>query len=447
VLGAGLSGLAAAHELVGAGHDVTILEARTRAGGRVLTLRDGFADGLYSEAGAIFVPDHHQDLMHYLRLFDVPLEALPSAPQSALYYVAGQRLRVTTGMPASWPGDLRPDERFLGPDGLMARYLGPLVGLIGESTSPDWPPERLKQYDAVSVAEFVRQEGASAGALSLMRLAGPINLVGDGIDSISLLWALRYLTDIFGSRQTYVIRGGSDQLPNAFVARLGDRIRYGAPVVRIGQSSQGVSVTYLRGGAPDTLTADYLVCTIPFAVLRDVEVSPPFSAPKRRAIAELPHTSVTRVFLQSRTRFWAERGEPGFASTDLPIMTCMDSTANQPGPRGILMSFQAGEDARRTAALSESERLAMTLREMEKVYPGIGANYEWGTSYAWDLDEWARGDYTWMRPGQFTALEPHIGSTEGRVYFAGEQASPWPGWMQGALWSGLRAARAIMALA
>jgi len=108
------------------------------------------------------------------------------------------------------------------------------------------------------------------------------------------------------------------------------------------------------------------------------------------------------------------------------------------------MSFQAGETARRTADLSESERVAMSVREMEKVYPGMEANFEWGTSYAWDLDEWARGDYAWMRPGQFTSLEPYIGTPEGRVYFAGEHASPWPGWMQGALWSGLRAARSII---
>jgi len=173
VLGAGLSGLAAAHELVGAGHDVTVLEARTRAGGRVLTLRDGFADGLYAEAGAIFVPDHHQDLMHYLRLFDVPLEALPSGDPSALYYVAGRRIRVSGNSPVDWPVELKPDERFLGPDALLARYLQSLVGQLGNPFAPDWPPDRLKQYDAVSVADFARQQGASPGALNLMRLADP----------------------------------------------------------------------------------------------------------------------------------------------------------------------------------------------------------------------------------------------------------------------------------
>jgi monoamine oxidase len=53
VIGAGLAGLAAAHELMQAGHEVTVLEARMWPGGRVYTIRDSFADGLYAEAGAV----------------------------------------------------------------------------------------------------------------------------------------------------------------------------------------------------------------------------------------------------------------------------------------------------------------------------------------------------------------------------------------------------------
>src|SRR5215213_11240070 len=59
VVGAGLAGLAAAYELTQAGHEVTVLEARSRAGGRVQTLREPFTDGLYVEAGAATVDDMH----------------------------------------------------------------------------------------------------------------------------------------------------------------------------------------------------------------------------------------------------------------------------------------------------------------------------------------------------------------------------------------------------
>jgi len=67
IVGAGLAGLSAAYELTQAGHDVTVLEARTRPGGRVHTLRDPFPDGLYAEAGATRVPSHHHFTLKQVR--------------------------------------------------------------------------------------------------------------------------------------------------------------------------------------------------------------------------------------------------------------------------------------------------------------------------------------------------------------------------------------------
>ena len=105
---------------------------------------------------------------------------------------------------------------------------------------------------------------------------------------------MRYLVDLFGTRQTYVIRGGSDQLPNAFVAKLGDRIRYGAAVAQYAHSPQGVSVTYPRGSAHD---GGWRLPRLhdPFGVLRNLELVPPFSAPKMRAIADLPNVGDARL--------------------------------------------------------------------------------------------------------------------------------------------------------
>src|SRR5215204_3634569 len=59
IIGAGMAGLAAADELMRAGHHVTVLEARLRPGGRVHTLRAPFVDGLYAEAGAARIPEFH----------------------------------------------------------------------------------------------------------------------------------------------------------------------------------------------------------------------------------------------------------------------------------------------------------------------------------------------------------------------------------------------------
>ena len=85
------------------------------------------------------------------------------------------------------------------------------------------------------------------------------------------------------------------------------RFATAAPVIRIEQSSEGVKAVFLAAGSHHTLAADYLICAVPFSVQKGIEVAPPFSPGKRRAIEQLPYLSGSKIFLQSRTRFWARR--------------------------------------------------------------------------------------------------------------------------------------------
>jgi len=190
-------------------------------------------------------------------------------------------------------------------------------------------------------------------------------------------------------------------------------------------------------------TGDRIVCAIPFTVLRRLDVAPAFSREKRSAIENLRYTSVARVYVQTRTRFWSSDGLSGNASTDLPVMGVYERTINQPGTRGILESYMAGANARRATAMTERERLTAALDGMAKVYPRIVEQYEGGASKSWDDDEWARGAYAWFEPGQMMSLMPHIAAPEGRVHFAGEHASSSPGWMEGAVQSAERVVQEI----
>jgi monoamine oxidase len=199
----------------------------------------------------------------------------------------------------------------------------------------------------------------------------------------------------------------------------------------------------MQAGASRVFTGDRIVCAIPFTVLRRLDVAPAFSREKRSAIENLRYTSVARVYVQTRTRFWTSDGLSGNASTDLPVMGVYERTINQPGTRGILESYMAGPNARRATAMTERERLTATLDGMAKVYPRIVEQYEGGTSKSWDDDEWARGAYAWFEPGQMMSLMPHIAAPEGRVHFAGEHASSSPGWMEGAVESAERVVREI----
>jgi monoamine oxidase len=196
-------------------------------------------------------------------------------------------------------------------------------------------------------------------------------------------------------------------------------------------------------GRRERLAADHVICTLPFSVLRHIEVAPPFSPQKARAIQELPYTSVVRVFLQFRRKAWTAENLFVLTSTDLPMKWLFEHTVNQPGGRGILEAQALGADARRLARLPEGERIEFALSQIEHIFPGVRKDYERGTSKCWDDDPWARGAFAYFRPGRMLALLPHLARAEGRVHFAGDHTSAGPGWMQGAVESGLRAAQEI----
>ena len=442
IIGAGLAGLSAAYELTQAGHDVTILEAQTRCGGRVQTLREPFSDGLYAEAGAMNVFDSRSWTMKYIKLFDLTIDAVVPSTLASVLHVRGRRIEAKPGQVVECPLALTSVEKTLARKELWEKYVGPTLKDIGDYSAPGWPPDSLKKYDQMTFFDFLRKQGASEDAASLLGLGG-IGGLGDGVRSVSALVLLREAANRAAMNQDYTIRGGTDLLPRAFAAHLSGKIRYGAAVVRIEHDSKQVRIVCLQGGSQTTLTADRLICTLPFSVLRRLEISPRFSGPKEQAIQQLLYTSVARGYLQTKKKFWLDEGLSGSANTDLGNMLVFDGAPNQPGTRGILESYMYGPQAREVTAMKDGQRIASVLALVSKLYPNIRQNFEVGATKCWDEDEWARGGYAWYKPGQMTSLLPHVARPEGRVHFAGEHASSLFGWMQGAFESGNRAAREV----
>jgi monoamine oxidase len=444
IIGAGLAGLSAGYELTQAGHDVTILEAQGRVGGRVLTLREPFSDNLYAEAGAMNVFDNHTWTTKYIKLFNLTLDRVQSSQLGSVLSIRGKRIETRPGQPVQYPLALSAAEKDLQRRDLWQRYVVPVLDELGDPAAPDWPPPSLRKYDDMTFYQLLRNRGASADAAELLGL-GAYGGLGDGIKSVSALVLLREAVHRAKMSTNSIIRGGTDMLPKAFAARLSEKIRYGAPVVAIEQSGSKVTVVHLQAGARTRLVADRVVCAIPFSVLKTIQVTPAFSAPKQRAIIELPYTSVTRTYFQTVRKFWLSEGLSGSATTDTGNTMVFDGAPNQGSDksRGILEAYLAGPIARQAAALPDAERVAWVMRIAEKPYPNLRRNFEVGASKCWDSDRWARGGYAWYKPGQMTSLLPHVARPEGRIHFAGEHASSMFGWMQGALESGNRVAQEI----
>ncbi len=421
IAGGGLAGLSAAYELARAGHEISVFEARDRPGGRVLTLRDSFADRQYAEAGAETFNETHDFVARYVQ--ELHLETLPAwnyGKLASVRFVGGARAASNAA--------------------LLRKYVQPLVKEIGDPLAPGWPSEELlRDFDQVSMAELLRRRGASAEEIASLALDYSDDWDnGTGPDS-----ALCLLRDeaIARKGRSLRIRGGNDQLPKALARSLGDRIHYRTTLRRIEQNAKRVTITVETSGRRSQVSGDCLICAIPFPVLQSVQVSPAFRAEKQRAIRELSYNSVTRVYVQTQTRAWLDQGLSGFATTDLPIGTVWDCAEGQPGARGILECYTSGERARRLAAFSEPQRIRTAVENLEKLFGPAG--YEKSVSIVWDSDPLARGAFAWFKRGQMSTLLPHIATREGRVFFAGEHTSPWFGWMQGALQSGNRVAEEV----
>jgi monoamine oxidase len=248
------------------------------------------------------------------------------------------------------------------------------------------------------------------------------------------------------------IAGGMDQLPDAFYGRLRREIWLGAEVFALDQDEDGVTVHFKTEAGRFTARGDHAVCTLPFSVLRHVEVLSPFSRGKQRAIRQLSYHASTKILFQVRERIWeTDDGIVGGATvTDLPIRRLNYPTPD-PDPdvrRGILLaSYTWGQDALEWGAMDPETRLEEALDDVAQIHPRIRDVYEVGDSYAWYGDRWTRGAFALFAPQQQTELHPDIVRPEGRIWFAGEHCSLHHAWIQGALESGIRAAREIDATA
>lgn len=439
ILGAGLAGLSAAYELQAAGHDVTILEARTRAGGRVVTLREPFPDGLYTEVGATRISDLHDWVLKYTSAFRLTLEPFKPGGAADVMHVRGTRLVVTDENAVRWPLHLTDEERRLGIGGMRSKYIRAVFDEIGDAGAPEAPPANLARYDAMSYAGFLEYQGASPDARLLLTL-------GTGSNENHLTSALMRLRAAVWRGRTQrwsKIRGGNDQLPKAFAAALADRIHYRTEVTHIAHSSGGVRVATLRNGVPETFEGDYLVCTIPFPVLRRLPITPALPPRVQQVIREYGHGSTTKVFLQTRSRFWEQDGLSGFAVTDRPGQEIWNISSTQPGHRGLLVLYTTGHTIPRSAGPRDQDRVAWGASEAEYLFPGMRRELETGVSYCWDEDPWARAAFPQPHPGQLIDFLRILREPVGRIVFAGDHASAWPAWMQGALESGNHAARVI----
>jgi monoamine oxidase len=236
------------------------------------------------------------------------------------------------------------------------------------------------------------------------------------------------------------IRGGTEQLPLAFMNELEGKIHFNNPVASVQQNDAEVRAITENGSE---FIGDRLLCTVPLPVLGKIRFTPSLSAAKNEAVnGGYPYTPVTRVFIQSSRAIWETDGLNGWGNTDLPEEV-WQPTWDQSGTDGVLLSYLRADNAIELDQISEENRIQRVLDRWRNIFLDLPDNIINGATHSWALDPWAANGYASPSRAQYDQFINELASRENRIHFAGEHISSTPSWMQGALESGLRAADEI----
>lgn len=400
VVGAGLSGLVSALRLQEAGHEVVVLEARDRVGGRVLTVRDGFEDGQYADVGAMILYEGQPNILELCKRFELDLTPMVTFGAELPALLFGGKL-------------------------LDADSVGATFGELGTAH------EQMPPVPFETVAAWSRRAHLSATPYAFLEALIQIQ------PSIPLRYVDAYTLHL-GPEVFCQIAGGNDQLPRRIAEGLD--VRLGQPVRTIGWSGPGVTVETER----ETHEGEVLVVAVPGPLTTELGWDPPLPEEKVAALMSLRYGTGAGLALQ-----YAEAGavreavKTGVFTDRLPSWF-LDVSAHQAGQPIVVVSILSAE--RQPRGLDDEAVFGEADRTMVMVTGGT-VTRTFGAIANWTDDPWSRCIARAPIGDQRETLIPPIRAPLGHtVFFAGEHTDdrPGPGGMEGAIKSAYRVAGEIL---
>lgn len=420
IVGLGMAGLRAAMLLERAGHEVVGFEARDRPGGRIHTAEP--EPGVLYEAGGEWIDADHHRCLALLREFGLEAAMAGNWPKRLVHHG-----RWTTD-DLVWNEALEDDLRVEAAAREICRGL----------RLPAWENLQSQEFDDVTLADFVRQNTMSERGRWWVN-AKLRSDEGDDLDKIGLLgWLAGYMLylDREGDEMSaYRFPGGAESLCRRMAEGLKGEMHYGKVLERVRQDGDGVRLTFEDGGEA---RVDRVVVTLPPRPLERIVFEPALGVGKRCAVEGCGMGRSVKIAWQFDRAWWKDEEWGGAMLCDGPLQQTWDGSM---GEGAVLMAYINGDEAARWAALGDP--VAAGLYELSLLSPRAKEHFQRGWFHDWIGDPYSRGGFSHLAPGYVLEHMASIAPPETRVHFAGEHASRWVGFIEGALESAERVADEI----
>jgi monoamine oxidase len=233
--------------------------------------------------------------------------------------------------------------------------------------------------------------------------------------------------------------GGMDAIARAFARAVGPMVTHGAEVTQIRRVGERARIVWRdrKSGRDAAIEADFVICTIPLPVLRQIDAD--FAAPVKRAVAAgaAGYVPAVKIAFQSARRWWETDHQlyGGITWTSRDITQVWYPSSGFHGRKGIVVGayIWTGAIGRRFAAMTPAQRAAAAIADGERIHPGYAGLVDRGASVAWQKIPFAGGAWVeWDRATRRDAY-PVLLDGAGPFHFAGEHMSHINGWQEGAV--------------
>jgi monoamine oxidase len=433
IVGAGIAGLNAAYTLKKAGVYAEIYESSARSGGRIFTVKDVLAPGLVNHLGGSFINTHHADMLGLVKEFGLELLDLDETDDLlGINFFHGKQYS----------------------EKQLAKALQPLEAKMEADTDAlekivDFEHEGGgKRLDSLSLAEYFDQLGATGWLRDYLEVSCTSEFGLETAEQSALNFLLPVMDESeIEDYERYLVKGGSARITDELAQRLQGQINYGHTLEAIRSQGSGFNLTFQKANAATVaVKADVVILTIPFSVLRHLDIQVELPAWKRNAIDELGYGMNAKVIMGFHKRIWEKQGYSGEALTDGIIQETFEDTILQPGDAGGITFYFGGEAGKNAASLLKSSPSPL-LTELDKLILGTAKQYNGRmTFWHWPSFPLSLGSYSCYRPGQWTTIAGSQFKPVGNLFFAGEHCSSvfW-GYMNGAAETGRKVAKKILA--